>query len=216
MLKENWKIAWSNRTFKNKLALSIFALAIAVHQNINFLNRWELRKGLRLNDWLLNQLVPTDFSVPIFTLTYGALTVVIISLLWNPERLVMGFQVFALMTFFRSICIYFFPLEPPAEMIYLRDPITEFFMAKEFPITKDLFFSGHTASLTVLFLMSEKNWAKWVSGLALLVVPLMLLWQHVHYTADVAFAPLASYICYKTILYFHSEKSFLRHFHFKS
>lgn len=209
-MKQAWKQAWQSRVFRNKLALSLFALAVAGQHNFYFLNRWQLRKGAQLNDWLLNQLTPIDFSVPIFVLIYGVMIAVIISLLNNPNRLVIGLQVFALMTFCRTMAIYFFPLEPPAEMIYLRDPVGEFFLVKEFPITKDLFFSGHTASLCVFFLMCEVKWLKWLAGIALVLVPTMILWQHVHYTIDVIAAPVVTYVCYRIVLYLNSDESILK------
>ncbi len=43
-----------------------------------------------------------------------------------------------------------------ANMIILNDPLVEFFGTGQ-TLTKDLFFSGHTATLLILFLVSEKK-----------------------------------------------------------
>jgi hypothetical protein len=58
------------------------------------------------------------------------------------------------------------------------------------PITKDLFFSGHTATMVfVCFFLPTTRERVIAITLSLLLVSLLLI-QHVHYSLDVAAAPL--------------------------
>jgi hypothetical protein len=73
----------------------------------------------------------------------------------------------------------------------LHDPLAEFFIYGEnMPITKDLFFSGHTATMVfVCFFLPTTRERVIAITLSLLLVSLLLI-QHVHYSLDVAAAPL--------------------------
>jgi hypothetical protein len=57
-------------------------------------------------------------------------------------------------------------------------------------ITKDLFFSGHTATMVfVCFFLPSGSERKVAIGLSLILVTLLLV-QHVHYSMDILAAPL--------------------------
>ena len=108
----------------------------------------------------------------------------------------------------RIIAMYLLPLEPPQNMIMLNDPFVEFFGTGQ-TLTKDLFFSGHTATLFILFLVSEKKIIKTIFLVSTIIVAISVLLQHVHYTIDVFAAIFFTYACYKLIiklrLNFHHE-----------
>ena len=97
--------------------------------------------------------------------------------------------------------MYLLPLEPPVKMIILNDPFVEFFGTGQ-TLTKDLFFSGHTATLFILFLVSEKKIIKTVFLISTIAVAISVLLQHVHYTIDVFAAVFFTYACYKLLNYF--------------
>ena len=82
-------------------------------------------------------------------------------------------------------------LNPPVGLVDLHDPLAEFFIYGEnMPITKDLFFSGHTATMVfVCFFLPTAKERVIAITLSLLLVSLLLI-QHVHYSLDVAAAPL--------------------------
>ncbi len=63
-------------------------------------------------------------------------------------------------------------------------------------ISKDLFFSGHVATVFLLFLASSGWKYKFYFGLAAIVVAILILIQHVHYTIDVLLAPIFSIASY--------------------
>jgi hypothetical protein len=208
-IPEVWSRAWQSRSFRNQLALSLLlGLGIAFHQ-LHFLLLWQLRPGIQINDIVLNQLPPVDFSMPIFLLEYTTILTVFIFVLPTPERLVKGLQMFGLIFFARTVSVYFVPLEPPKDMIFLFDPVANFFLHKsDLVVTKDLFFSGHISALTLLMLIATNKYVKRYAAFATIAVGVLILWQHVHYSMDVAFAPLVSYASYKFVLYFHRETKY--------
>jgi membrane-associated phospholipid phosphatase len=67
-------------------------------------------------------------------------------------------------------------------------------------LTKDLFFSGHTATLFILFLVSEKKIIKTVFLISTIAVAIAVLLQQVHYSIDVFAAVFFTYACYKLLV----------------
>jgi hypothetical protein len=82
-------------------------------------------------------------------------------------------------------------LNPPAGLVDLHDPLAEIFIYGEnMAITKDLFFSGHTATMVfVCFFLPTAKERRIAIALSVVLVCLLLL-QHVHYSLDIAAAPL--------------------------
>lgn len=201
-----WHKAISSRWFIHQLLISVILLVVAGAHNFHYLQVWEQREGVQLNDMILQQLPSIDFSLWIFLVEYSTLFLVFIFILPHPQRLVQGIQMFALVTFTRTICIYFVALEPPQGMIHLIDPCAEFFLhSNGVFVTKDLFFSGHIAAITLLMLVTTHKYVKIWALIATILVSIMLLTQHVHYTFDILFAPIVSFIGYKVVLFIHSQ-----------
>jgi membrane-associated phospholipid phosphatase len=91
--------------------------------------------------------------------------------------------------------IYLVALDPPNGLIHLVDPLTGIFYGNVV-ITRDLFFSGHTSTLVLIFLCLEKRTDKILGFIAIVVVMILLLVQHIHYTIDVVAAPVIVYIIF--------------------
>jgi len=197
----NWKEFLNNKKNRNEFFISLFLLAIALTALTNFVNFTETRTGVVLQDPLLNLYNPIDLTWLIFGLIYISLIVAIVSLLKNPKQLLFAMQLYALMVVVRISAMYLLPLEPPAKIIILNDPFVEFFGSGK-SLTKDLFFSGHTATLFILFLAAEKKTIKIVFLISTIVVAVSVLLQHVHYTIDVFAAIFFTYACYKLLYYF--------------
>ncbi|MDF2433986.1 MAG: hypothetical protein JWP44_3617, partial [Mucilaginibacter sp.] len=87
------------------------------------------------------------------------------------------------------------------------DPLTGVFYG-EANITKDLFFSGHTATLTLIMLCLEKRTDKIIAFFAVVTVAVLLLVQHIHYSIDILAAPVITYLCYCFIRYFLKDKPY--------
>ena len=59
-----------------------------------------------------------------------------------------------------------------------------------------MFFSGHTATVTLLALAVRGRWWRWPLGLMAAAVAVLVLVQRVHYTYDVLAAPLFAMLAY--------------------
>jgi len=92
--------------------------------------------------------------------------------------------------------MFVFPLEPPLEIIPLRDPFLECTFYGDQVLLKDLFFSGHTSNLLLLALIIPYRKLRIVMGVCTVLVGVMLILQHVHYTIDVIAAPFFVMIAY--------------------
>jgi hypothetical protein len=103
----------------------------------------------------------------------------------------------------RMITMYFLPLEPPKDIIPLKDLFLQCTFYENGTLVKDLFFSGHTASLFLLYLLNKD---RTVSSKLLLMssifLGILLLVQHVHYTIDVIAAFPFAYLTYLIGAYF--------------
>jgi membrane-associated phospholipid phosphatase len=94
----------------------------------------------------------------------------------------------------RNVCLYLVALDPPASIVELYDPLINKIFYRGEQITRDLFFSGHTATLLVFGLsLVPRNHKKIFISLAA-VMGISVLVQHIHYSIDVGAAFLFTYI----------------------
>ena len=94
-------------------------------------------------------------------------------------------------------CIGLISLNPPAGLIPLADPLTNLFYGLHY-ITHDLFFSGHTATVCLIFFCLKAEWTSDFTGFASVLLGFLLLIQHVHYTIDILAAPVFTYAVYRS------------------
>ena len=193
-----WKTYWNTTVGRVQI---IFTLVLAVWVcwfHTHYLTLLESRHGATFDDRIILYLQPIDFSIPLFVVLYSVVFIGLYFLLDDPPYLIRAAHAYALMMVLRTISIYFTPLEAPHGMIMLIDPIGQALMRThgEF-ITKDLFFSGHTATVFIYYFALRHRWMKYYVALCCILVPIMLVWQHVHYTSDVLAAPVAAYFCVK-------------------
>lgn len=191
----NWKEFLSAKQNRIELAITVVLLAIILFSFTNFLNFVESRPGVVFTDPVLLLFDPVDLTWLTFGLIYISLATAIISFSLQPVKLVFAIQLYTLMVIVRIIGMYLLPLEPPATLLVLNDPFVELFGTGQ-TLTKDLFFSGHTATLFILFLVEEKKLLKSVFLICTVVVAITVLIQHVHYTIDVYAAVFFTYTCY--------------------
>lgn len=195
----NWIEFLKDKNNRVELIITLLLLAAVLISLTNFLNYVEARQGVVLSDPILNLFSPIDLTWLIFALIYISIVAAIATLLKNPKQLLFAIQLYTLMVAFRIVAMYLLPLDPPSTMIILNDPLVEFFGTGQ-TLTKDLFFSGHTATLFILFLVSEKKMFKSVFLISTIAVALSVILQHVHYTIDVFAAVFFTYACYNLIL----------------
>ncbi len=180
-------------------ALTI-GLLVAIMLSFARFAAWvELRPGVVLSDPLLRRFAPRDVTWPIFGALYGGIVLTVALLFKHPARLLAGCQAYGIMVLIRIAMMWAAPLDPPPDAIPLADPFVSFFGPSQV-LTRDLFFSGHTATCTMLALAAPYRWARRLLAGCALTLASCVLWQHVHYTLDVLVAPFASYAAWRTAL----------------
>ena len=194
----NWKSFFNNKRNRNEFILTIILLAILLISFSQFLQFVEKRNGIILPDPLLDKFSPIDLTWLIFSLIYLSIIVFLISIIKEPDKLLIALQAYGLMVIFRTIAMYLVPLAPPEKLVLLNDPFVQLFGKGEI-LTKDLFFSGHTATLFLLFLLTEKKSLKFIFLISTFIVGVSVLLQHVHYSIDVFIAPFVAYSSYRII-----------------
>jgi len=199
-----WKDLTVNKIFLIESLLTILFLIIILFSLARFLNFVEARSGVIIPDPLLSLINPVDLTWVIFGFIYSSLLIAIIALIKDPFRLLTAIQVYCIMIVLRMAVMFVTPLEPPANMISLRDPFVEYFGTGQL-LTKDLFFSGHTATLFLLYLVAVGKQLKIFFLISTIIVAVSVLLQHVHYTIDVLSAPLFAYISF-WVLHFVKRK----------
>ena len=185
-LIEAWKTELKNKTFRIKLILmpGLFFAYSAITQQLG--DYVEMRQGIRLSDRLLDLFPTQDFSVYIFMLLYASLFTVLITHFNRPKVVLRVLEMHLFVAIVRQICILLLALEPPVGMIVLRDIFLENTVyPKHAPMTKDLFFSGHAASIWIYFLCAEKKYLKTLFFAATVLMGFMLLSMRIHYSYDV-------------------------------
>jgi hypothetical protein len=182
-----------------QLLLTVPIMGILLLSYARFLDWIEFRPGVVFHDPLLALFHARKVTWIVFGLVYGGLVLGVGTLSICPPALLLALQSYSLMVAVRMAAIYFVPLDPPLGMIPLKDPFVALFAAGPV-LTKDLFFSGHTATLFLLFLTAQHRVLRVVFLLATLWVGALVLWQHVHYTVDVLAAPFITIGCYRCVL----------------
>ena len=193
--RSEWLLALQDFNFKRKLTVGLALLLIILTSLPFFFQYAEQREGFLLNDIILENIPAKDLSIPIFTIIWSMTLLIIIRGIQSPQLFLTALYGFILLFITRMITISAIPLNPPDGLIPLVDPISNSFYGKSF-ITKDLFFSGHTAALCLLFLCFQRKFDKSIALLCTIAVGLLVLVQHVHYTIDVIAAPFFTIICY--------------------
>ncbi len=195
----DWKEAWANRRFRISLLVTLVVLFTVLQVIIRVMDFMETQPGARIDDPILALLPPTDMTWPLTFLIYSNLML----LLWgnrnHPKELLMAMQTYSLMIFARTVTLYTFPLEAPEGIIPLADPLVQWKSEYSIVHTKDLFFSGHTATVFMCFLTTVSRWMRVWFLIATVLVGFFVLLQHVHYTIDVLAAPFVSYLCYRLV-----------------
>jgi hypothetical protein len=191
-MMQAWTGAWRDPRFRLRLALTVPALVAVLALLARFLTFVEARPGAVLPDPVLALLAPRDLTWLTFSLIYLGLAFGVARLAADPRALVVALQAYVLMVLFRIAAMWVTPLEPPPGMIPLHDPLVRLFGPGKL-LTKDLFFSGHTSTLFLLFLAVPGRRSKALFLFCTAAVGISVLAQHVHYTIDVLAAPFFAY-----------------------
>ncbi len=196
-----WQKAWKISSFRWKLWIGLAILAAVFTALPFFFQFIESRNGYYFTDILLQWLPAVNVSVPVFFLIWSSCLILIIRIFRDPMIMLVALWTYNGVTLLRMACIAFISLNPPSGLIPLADPITNQFYGAHF-ITHDLFFSGHTTTVFLIFLCLKKKTDRLYALLASIVLGFLLLVQHVHYTVDVLAAPVFTYAVFRLALLF--------------
>ena len=192
-----WPAAWARPTFRLRLGAVLLGLLGLLPVVPGFYHFIQARPGQRLTDPLLELLPVHDVSALTFALIYGAIAATLVYLLPRPQRLLQALWAYYFLQLLRMLTLWLVPLEPPTSLVVLHDPVMDrIFEVTTQPIVRDLFFSGHTATMVLLTLVGQGRGWRWALGLMSVAVGLLVLVQRVHYSYDVLAAPLFAWLAY--------------------
>lgn len=187
-----WKSNWQSSDYRKKLIIGLILISFILLLLPFFYQAIEQRNGISFNDYLLSWLPAYDLSIFIFTVIWSMTLLTFSRFKQDPGIFLTFLWGFILINLSRFVSIGLIPLNAPADLIPIHDPISNHFYGPKF-ITKDLFFSGHTAAMFLMFLCLKKRTDKILALLATIIIGIAVLLQHVHYTMDVVMAPVITY-----------------------
>ena len=196
----NWKSVIKNPVFRKEMFFSALIGIFIIVFVPKFMLYIQNRNGNIIDDYLLTILPAKDVSLFLFMIMYGMIIFALVYTLSKPLLFLKGIQTYLLVISVRLLCIFLVPLEPPLNVQLLSDPLMDNFLgASENPITKDLFFSGHTATAFLLYLLMDRKLYRILFLLCTVLIGILLLIQHIHYTVDIVVAPFVTWVSYQLI-----------------
>ena len=191
----NWTAAWQDSRFRWQLILAIAVFAIFPWKADDYFQWIQQREGIVMQDIVLANIPAKNVSIPIFAIIYFSVVYLIVRIIRQPKHFLWFAWAFNVETIIRFTSIYWVALNPPEGLVDLHDPIAELFIyGKNLAITKDLFFSGHTATMVfVCYFLPQTKERKIAIALTSVLVILLLI-QHVHYSLDIVAAPIATWV----------------------
>jgi hypothetical protein len=194
--KQKWTEEWKLSAFRTRLIAVLITLLLVVVINPFFFSYIQQRNGIELNDRILNYIPEYDVSIPVFCILWSVILLAAWRAIQNPRFLIIFGWTYLLLLVSRIISITLVPLNLPKGLIELHDPITNLFYGNQL-ITKDLFYSGHTATIFLIYLCLQNKYDKAYALISTIAIAVLLLVQHVHYTIDVVAAPFFTYLLYR-------------------
>jgi hypothetical protein len=199
-IREAWGEAWKESSFRLSFLLAMLAFSVFPWKAATYFQWIQQREGIILNDFILEFIPPKNVSYPIFSIIYCTVIYLIVRLLATPKTFVWFAWAFNLETIFRFVTIYLVALNPPVGIVDLHDPVaTLFIYGENMLITKDLFFSGHTATMVFACYFLPLKKEKITAIILTVILVVLLLIQHVHYTIDIIMAPLFTLLAIRII-----------------
>jgi len=194
-IRQNWQKALHNKVFRKVLISAILVLIIVSFATHFFFNYNEDRPGgVTMNDWVLNELPAKNVSVLITPFITSVVLLFFIRMATQPTELITALIAYIFLLVFRITTIAITHFQTPPRLVALTDPMSNLVYGARF-ITKDLFFSGHIATIFLIYLCLSKKTDRSYVLFAAFSMALLLLIQHVHYTIDVISAPFFALGC---------------------
>jgi len=176
------------------IALSVVLVAVALFADYRCGTYVTATPGAKVPDLILDRFDPIDMS-GLFIYGYMALIVSMSAypLLFRVRTFHIVAIQFALLLTLRSLFMIFTHLETPAGSVPVHFPW--FFHGLYFE--NDMFFSGHTAMPFLGFYLFRYSSLRYVYLVGAIVMGLVVLAMHVHYSVDVLAAYFMTYASYQ-------------------
>lgn len=200
-----WWEALQSPRFVFEGMLSLMLLLAALYSCREVIQYAHMRPGVPLDDPILKTIGPVSLRWPVFIVLWVSLFAGLLNLCRKPSRLLMVTQAAAVLAFLRAIALYLVPLVPLPTIIPLADPVATLRTSTGTLITNDLFFSGHTATLFLLFLAVESPRLKGLLLVGTAFTGAGVLLMHVHYSGDVFAAPFFACGSWMLVRYLHEK-----------
>jgi hypothetical protein len=210
-LKYNWKKFLSKKGNFIELFFCVLYFLFVSFLFKKYLVVYETIPGIQLYDIMLDFFKPADVSVYIFVLLYTIIFFNYFFLIAYPRMLVCFFIFYATCLLIRFILLSFINLEPPLMYQEFSDPILSSSTYEGIKITKDLFFSGHMVTVFCAYFAMPNRILKFLYLIGSVLLALLLIVQHVHYTIDILGAYVVVFLIYRVYyekIYNHSKLSF--------
>ena len=204
VIGNDWRTSIRSPRYLCEAALTVLLLGLSLAICLELMRYAQARPAGSLNDPILSAVGPIRLTWPIFAVLWSSILVGTIYVAEDPVRLLMGLQAAALLMVFRTIALYLVPLSPLPTIIPLADPIAIYFGTGTL-VTKDLFFSGHTSIMFLLFLTANYTRLKWFLLAGTIFIGIGVILQHVHYSGDVFVAPFFAYGSWRMVLLAHKR-----------
>lgn len=200
-LSLSWANAWKIPSFKWKFWFGMLIFTGILVALPFFFDAIEDRNGYQMTDFIVQWIPARNVSTAVFFLIWSCCLILVIRIYRDPMMLLVMLWSYNGVTLLRMACIGLISLNPPLGLLPLADPITNLFYGEHY-ITHDLFFSGHTTTVFLIFLCLKKKSDRLYALFASILLGILLLVQHVHYTVDVVAAPVFTYAVYWLALLF--------------
>lgn len=193
-----WKPFWQVPRNRNYFWTGMFLFACMFVTVFFTLRYVEQRPGFVIEDWSLRLLgKPRDFSIAIFAITYFAMVYVIWANVMRPRIFIHMLITYAFMQLSKCLLLLCVPLDPPTGILPLTDPVLETLFYGGNVNLKDLFYSGHVATVFIALIYARGHLMKIVFLVLALALSFMMAQQRVHYIADVVAAPFFVWLAFR-------------------
>ena len=205
-VRSDWRGVMAVKSFKVFLAITVVSVTVATLGITSYLPQVELRPGAPIADPVLLAFPAVNVTALTFIIMYMCSLLGLVVMLRYPVRFVIGCFAYAIMLSLRTLTMYLLPMEAPPGIIVLVDPFIGAVAGSD-SLTKDLFFSGHTATMFIFALAAPKGLWKWFFVACTIAVGVLVVLQHVHYSIDVLAAFFFTYTSWRVSVNCHSRFS---------
>lgn len=182
------------------LILFIALVILHLHARFHLPYLEQVPDVVSVPDKLLELLPVADMSNVICLLTFTVPALVTYQLFFDG-RGVPDVELFwlkyALCILIKTFTTLLLPLDVPKGYIPLTDPATRLFSRSDTIFGRDLFFSGHTVLMYLCCL--HVIWYKPFVYASMVVLPVLLMINRVHYSIDIVIAPFIGYACHRFV-----------------